>query len=493
MPTGIGARICGPPQARTSYAVGSPDTWTTVRRCESLTESPLSVAMMSSWLDLLTLLPGQGRASLSVGECVSWYERARDERILELYGDGIRSLAQVASRGEGIPPRDLATRGRALGLDLESGHAESGLPLVQPSPGHQLDYEWYFAPASRERLLKFIAKSDGENVLLLGCPSIASGLAELRRRVVLVDKSEHGALIFGVGHGGSDMSTWLRADVSQSGLDEVLRGYLAGNVSSARVDPSEDDPDRLADPFVVEAAEPYFDVVVMDPPWYPDYFVQWLAVALRCVRAGGRIISAFPPRLTRPTARLESRMFTGALKLAGSTQIRKSFLRYSTPLFEAEMLEAVGMDPYVAWRAADLLEIIVDEPSVGEAFSAAYQAWNVEYGSHQAAWSEVSVAGQYVKYVQSEPDLRGSTIGRVLRPIDGAEGFSIPSVSRRAVERSGARIWTSRNRVASGGDMQEVVGLLEEMNGWGKAEAERYLDGDDAVRSSLRELLFGPA
>ncbi|MFN8050500.1 MAG: class I SAM-dependent methyltransferase [Acidimicrobiales bacterium] len=450
-----------------------------------MSESDFAKRLMSGWLDLLRLLPAADFPDDTIEEIVHRHAEQASDHIRRLHRGGHRSLEELAIRGEGLLPSTIAELAVGAGMPLDPPPPQAQLPMSQLAPGHLLDYEWYFTPSTRETLATRVSSTAPTSVLLLGCPSLVAPLADRGLRVVLVDQSTHGLSLFGARRGHS--VTLISSDIGVSGIDIAVRDAIAEPVPSMAMDKWGEDPQE-DDPHSVETVLGRYDAVVLDPPWYPEYYVRWLEVALRCVRPGARIYFVAPSRFVRPTSQIEGLALHAALQQCGRVRELGRAIRYATPLFESDALQSLGFDPHIAWRSAELIELVVDEPSIANAFGSALDRWSTNHREPSRKWSEVQIAGQYVKFDAELTDR--PTQPPVLLPLPSLADFVLPSVSRRVMERHGAAIWTSRNRVARTTDLVEMRRVLRQMDRMSQGEAEYFLTSRRPLDGSLETLLF---
>lgn len=95
------------------------------------------------------------------------------------------------------------------------------------------------------------------------------------------------------------------------------------------------------------------DIIVMDPPWYHDYYKIFLSRAQALLKIGGGLVlfPIFPP-LTKAHARTDLADLRQDLNERGCTNVQPLFgVRYSTPRFERLILKRLGAPiPLHDWR-----------------------------------------------------------------------------------------------------------------------------------------------
>jgi len=120
-----------------------------------------------------------------------------------------------------------------------------------------------------------------------------------------------------------------------------------------------------------------FDLVIADPPWYPDDYRRWLSVATCVVRPGGTVIFVLFPEGVRETAKGERRAILElADSLFSSVSIERARVLYETPSFEQVQLIRSGIAP-LNWRSADLVigQARSEKVLIGEGFRGQQESW----------------------------------------------------------------------------------------------------------------------
>ena len=173
--------------------------------------------------------------------------------------------------------------------------------------------------------------------------------------------------------------------------------------------------------------------VVIDPPWYMDFIKPMLMAATQTVVMNGFIQFSMPPVGTgRSAYRQRQQIF----ELAGSlgldvVKVRRGFLRYETPFFEANALRASGLSTYVDWRCGDLVTFVKRRTNTVSIDTRSLNA---------PVWRE-AVIGRMRLYIA-----QASNNGEALLQSIVSNDI-LPSVSRKHPLRSKANVWTSGNRM----------------------------------------------
>ena len=274
-----------------------------------------------------------------------------------------------------------------------SDQQESDLPVPHP-----LDFDWRFTPPTIAALTSELVGRTA--VTLVGTPSLWISLKGRlpSSRLHLLDANP------------------LLVRPPRSGVSK----------SQVRI------VDVLTDPIPRIAPA---EVVVVDPPWYPEVIEGFLWVAASLAIEGGEVWLSVPAPGTRPGVLMEREKLleqaaSYGLKLRS---LREGALRYACPPFERATLRASGMLRFVPadWRKGDLFiferigSIVGDRPL-----------------AHQQRWTECSLEGVRIRVDTTSP-----ARGENPQLISLLEGDVISSVSRRDPLRSVVRVWTSGNRV----------------------------------------------
>jgi hypothetical protein len=263
---------------------------------------------------------------------------------------------------------------------------------------HPLDYEWLFTTETAKALADRAIALDAESVLCVGTPSVFAELTgSTSAKAVLLDRPHIRPTTEPGGYAGANTLA----------LDRY--GLVADLIGLA-------------------------DVAIVDSPWYPEYIIYFTSVAAACLKPGGIIFSAVPPRFTRPGIDKELGRICSALACLGITFIgsEQSAVRYQAPPFEVATLKELGLHgvPH-EWRLGDVLLFQVDrliDPSLISAPVSSEQ------------WQELSIGPSRVKFRKGENESQDASLVAVTR------SGVMPSVSRRNPMRHRVNVWTSGNR-----------------------------------------------
>jgi len=121
-----------------------------------------------------------------------------------------------------------------------------------------------------------------------------------------------------------------------------------------------------ADARIYDAAHPLpgenvgsCDVVLTDPPWYPELLTLFLSRALELANDTGSVLCSLPPRLTRPGIVRERQNLLNALLAAGAdiVSLERAATHYLVPAFERAALADLSLFDGRSWRSGDLLHV----------------------------------------------------------------------------------------------------------------------------------------
>lgn len=269
---------------------------------------------------------------------------------------------------------------------------------------HPLDYEWRNTMQSIEylgNLVVDINESDND-ILILGMPTLFAHLCrqKIKNKLTIVERN-------------SGVITALKELTSDDKL--VLE----------------------ADIFMIEPEKVgMYSTVVMDPPWYEPHFYQFIWLASRCLKLGGRLLISIPPINTRPGIGEERiRWFSFCQKQGICLQnLVSNKLQYSMPFFEWNATRSAGALTHPFWRKGDL--------AIFQKLVVEYVERPLEKGEYQA-WKEIEINTTRVRIkIDTEEDSKDEMIIESL-----VQTQILPSVSSRDPRRNLANVWTSGNRI----------------------------------------------
>lgn len=255
---------------------------------------------------------------------------------------------------------------------------------------HPLDAEFRFDEITATILATALVEStlDGDEILLIGVPSVAISLAAMHvhRRIRFL---------------GPDNCVTAAVVAAFAGRPLLLDQGSGGTAAAA----------------------------LLDPPWYAEPMADLIRVCAAGCREGALIKLVIPPLGTRPEIALDRATFLSVAAAAGLVPTGVDGpVCYRTPLFELAALEQQGIARLPSWRRGEVVEFRASG-------NPGRQTWSAP------VVTEFSVAGARLRLV---PGANGSAS---LVPITSQEVF--PSVSSRTPGRSLATLWTTTNRAFS--------------------------------------------
>ncbi|HEC92320.1 MAG TPA: putative methyltransferase [Candidatus Atribacteria bacterium] len=218
-------------------------------------------------------------------------------------------------------------------LNIEEINKEfSKLYYELPTP-HPIDYEWRWDLNSVENLFKAIINEKPFNnlkIAFLGAPtaaiyfSIAKKLENLDLELTLIDRNE-----------------------------EIIRYINNHKILNSQIKTILHD---LQYDFRNQLGK--FDVIVMDPPWYEDFYKVFISRASTILQPeSGLIYSSLFPINTRPNAVYERIEILEIFTKSGLSvlSLTPSFFKYETPHFESKSLAVSNVKLENNWRYGDLV------------------------------------------------------------------------------------------------------------------------------------------
>lgn len=174
-----------------------------------------------------------------------------------------------------------------------------------------------------------------------------------------------------------------------------------------------------------------FDCVIMDPPWYQDYYELFLLRATEILAPGGIIHTAiFPPFAKTHALAERSAIFSFAhnrgLHLIA---LKSGILEYDSPEFERKAFSVDGFEPKLNWRRGDIATFFL---GVKYGRERVYQVETGKWREFRIGRSKLKIRTEEV--VSYEPPL-----------IESVEEGSpyLSSVSRKHIRRENIGLWTS--------------------------------------------------
>jgi hypothetical protein len=295
-----------------------------------------------------------------------------------------------------LPDEALAALRRIGGPNAEKLAADAATdragPLIDqcaqlPLP-HPIDSEFRFDAATARILARAVveATKNGDEVLLIGVPSVAIELAAM------------------------DVDRRVRFLGPDNCVTDAVRAAFENKQLVL-----DQGPGRTA------------AAALLDPPWYVDPMVELIEVCAHGCRDGAIVTLTVPELGTRPKIVADRAAYLATAAQAGLRPTGGSGpVCYRTPLFELAALERQGIGRLASWRRGEALEFVVTASRPSR-----------EWVRPRA--TELSVFGTRLRLTTAT-----GPGGSGLEAVHSHEVF--PSVSSRAPGRSRATLWTTTNR-----------------------------------------------
>ncbi|HKP38457.1 MAG TPA: hypothetical protein VJT71_16480 [Pyrinomonadaceae bacterium] len=341
------------------------------------------------------------------------YSTLIEKQVIRAVKAGARSFSEVCLASNGAFPTDvfatiqrLELSDKILVADRLVKHEQSNYEWPEPSP---VDYEWRFTRKTAETLAT-TSMEFGHRILCIGTPTVFRNLILRGADAHLLDRNPLIADAF------------RRLPKERIHIADISESHRFSNLGG-------------------------FDVVVMDPPWYPTYVNYWVSIASSILVSNGTIILTLFPELTRPDARLQRAMLLSNLDQFGTYEVIQQNISYETPLFERETLSAVGVPALPVWRTADLV-ILQIRPSRSSLFAAP--------APNEFQWDRFLFGTQVVAVRKTSEESRPISVSSPYEDLS----YLLRSVSTRDPVRSTIDLWTSRNRVAKVAGQRRISEFL---------------------------------
>lgn len=287
--------------------------------------------------------------------------------------------------------------------------------LHLPVP-HPLDYDWRFTEDAIHRLANLCLENTqvGDTVALLGIPSVFSMAVELaaQRNLILIDSNP--AIV-----------------------ESLVKDFPGGTILQCNL---------LKEPVPEGTAA----TVMLDPPWYMEYFTAFLWAASRLCRVNGKVIVSLPPLGTRPGIVSERTELLAYADKSGLVldSLSLAVLPYNMPPFEVNALRKAGIFGVPPdWRRGDL--------AVFTKYQVREMARPCTADVAEPLWVEHRIGAVRIRIKQTEEE--GFADPTLISLIDGN---ILTTVSRREPLRTRVDVWTSGNRVFAcqgGGILQQIL------------------------------------
>jgi hypothetical protein len=336
--------------------------------------------------------------------CAGLYPLELQEVLNELI-----TLKKVCQSANGF----YLTREEAINIAHPFVPCIQGIYDVDLPEPHPHDYDWRFdGPTIRKIAEKVLQENVLQGpVLALGAPSVFIELVYTQNTPPLTLMDWSSALI-----------DYLRQYRFPEMFELVAHDVLSEHVWSSKQS---------------------FDVAIIDPPWYTEYYAAFLAQVSSVTHIGARLLVSLLPPNTKPSAPDERWMiFETAQKLGWHLRsLDSGGAQYQMPLFEQASLHLTQLDIAENWRAGDLaifdkvfhppIEVIQSVVSAARCQAGDQQEWTETFIGRY----KIKLRGPFQDY-QDKPELLS------IEP-----GDTLPTVSRRYKGRESIDLWLWNNQV----------------------------------------------
>jgi hypothetical protein len=257
---------------------------------------------------------------------------------------------------------------------------------IEPNP---IDYDWRYDTYTIKNLANML-KSRHSNIGCFGVPSVFKELV-----------NESNVILF-------DINPFLKTEL-QLFKDKVIQIDLNNEI--------------------VEGYE--FDAIIMDPPWYNEYFSPWFKQSINNLKHGGSIYTSKYPTLVRPSAKEDWQSIIEEVSSFLSSEKKEIELLYETPIFERETFELIGLCNIGNWRRAELVSFNLKN-KVHQKFDTI----------HKNEWKRYRFGNKTVSLKIGSDDFGDINVKSPYE--DGT--YTLKSVSQRHIGRNQVNFITSRNK-----------------------------------------------
>ena len=285
---------------------------------------------------------------------------------------------------------------------------------------HPLDFEWRNSTSSLNYLVNLIDELNriNDNVLLLGMPTLFATciIKDINPKITLIEKNK-----------------------------PIVQSFLKLKSGKKHFNILESDIFNI-NPKVIGK----YHCIVMDPPWYSLYFLQFMWLAAQCIEIGGIIGISLPPIVTRPNIDIERIEWFTFCQNNGLVleNLYANKLHYAMPFFEFNAFRAAGIeDIFPFWRKGDLAIFRKIHSNSTE---------RPVYKENKLKWLEKEFQNVRVRFKNEDKKIKDNEI-RIEHLI---KGDILPSVSSRDERRKDANIWTSGNRIFKVNNVNKLFQLL---------------------------------
>lgn len=276
-----------------------------------------------------------------------------------------------------------------------------------PAP-HLANYEWRYTEESSKRIVDIIKLDVNADtkICCLGTPSIALELIRnnIGRNTTFLDINE-------------PLKELIEKTFGNKGI--TCKTYDAQNIPQSKFMGA-------------------FDYVIINPPWYLDYYELFISRAIDFLKAnGGIVLVPLFPALSRHNALKDLGLLEHHLVHSKCIEINsKGYVEFEMPAFEKAILKKHKTPlPESNWRNAELVELKFDKQKkslITENVKFEERKW-LRFAADKLA----IVVSDPLKIIENLKNKNSHT----------TKTYILPTVSRKKIKKTKIDIWDSDNRV----------------------------------------------
>lgn len=193
-------------------------------------------------------------------------------------------------------------------------------------PEHLANYEWRFSKESAKKILSLINLRS--SVCCLGTPSVFLE--------AIIEKKTNNITLMDI---NKPLISMIRKKISDSNGINIYEYNVLNRFDSQ--------------------LEEKFDTVIINPPWYLDYYKAFIYRSFQLLKKTGRIIMPIFPMLSRQNAIADLIEINDFIKSMGFNSIKShGYTIFEMPEFEKEIFKNNNvLIPPLNWRKAELIEL----------------------------------------------------------------------------------------------------------------------------------------
>ncbi|HML66722.1 MAG TPA: hypothetical protein PKC55_18000 [Dysgonomonas sp.] len=297
------------------------------------------------------------------------------------------NLTNLAKKANGVTPQELykILSKENIAIDNKILMLEKDISYLEPNP---IDFDWRFTDDSVSDILNLIEISKN-NIGCFGVPSVF-------RKIV----THSDTILF-------DINPFLKDE-----LPDCKNRIIVADLNFEKIIGYE------------------FDIIIMDPPWYTNSFINWFKQAINNLKSGGTIFTTKIPSLVRPSAVKDWESIINKINLYLSTEKKEIDILYKTPLFEIESYKSIGLMNIGDWRKAEFVSFKLINKEILEFEIEPKNNWERYKFGNKTVSIKITDNNQEIKIIPPYPD--GSYI--------------LKSVSNRDEYKKKINFITSRNK-----------------------------------------------